>query len=120
MDKAATHVPVLRRSAGSIQDLYALCQKRLVIQVAALTGDVAVAEDLVQEAFGRCVARWGEVSSYEDPESWVRAVAFNLAHSRWRRIARSARVGETAKERVSARPKRGEHQSPCCGEPTPL
>jgi RNA polymerase sigma-70 factor, ECF subfamily len=92
MDEAAIRAPVLRRPVGSVQDLYCSCQKRLVIQVAALTGDVAIAEDLVQEAFGRCVAKWDEVSSYEDPESWVRAVAFNLARSRWRRIARSARA----------------------------
>jgi RNA polymerase sigma-70 factor, ECF subfamily len=64
----------------------------LVIEMAAFTGDAAAAEDLVQEAFGRCVAKWGLVAGYEDPEAWVRSVAYNLARSRWRRLKRGARA----------------------------
>jgi RNA polymerase sigma-70 factor, ECF subfamily len=77
---------------GGLEDLYATSQRRLVIQVAALTGDVQDAEDIVQDAFGRCATHWQRVSLYNDPEAWVRSVAFNLARSRWRRLTRAARV----------------------------
>jgi len=75
-----------------LEDLYSRSQRRIVIQVAALTGDIDDAEDIVQEAFGRCATHWSKVSGYGDPEAWVRSVAFNLARSRWRRMTRGARV----------------------------
>jgi RNA polymerase sigma-70 factor (ECF subfamily) len=75
-----------------LEDLYSSSQRRLVIQVAALTGDVEDAEDIVQEAFGRCVTHWQKISGYDDPEAWVRSVAFNLARSRWRRLTRASRA----------------------------
>jgi len=84
--------PLLRPGVNRLEELYARAQFRLVIQVAALTGDVQVAEDLVQEAFRRCVEKWGQVSRYDDPEAWVRSVAFNLARSRWRRLATRTNV----------------------------
>jgi RNA polymerase sigma-70 factor (ECF subfamily) len=90
MNKPATRTAELTPCPGRLEDLYASSQRRLVIQVAALTGDVAAAEDIVQEAFGRCVEKWAQVSGYEDPEAWVRNVAFNLARSRWRRLKRGA------------------------------
>ena len=85
-DEVATFAPALRPDIGRLEDLYASSQRRLVIQMAALTGDIAAAEDLVQEAFGRCVAKWAQVAGYDDPEAWVRSVAYNLARSRWRRL----------------------------------
>jgi RNA polymerase sigma-70 factor, ECF subfamily len=90
MNKAAIRTAELMPSAGRLEELYATSQRRLVIQVASLTGDVSAAEDLVQEAFGRCVEKWAQISTYEDPEGWVRTVAFNLARSRWRRLKRGA------------------------------
>ena len=75
---------------AGLRDLYHRSQPRLVVQVAAMTGDIDTAEELVQEAFGRCVERWDRIRHYDDPEAWVRAVAFNLARSRWRRLKRSA------------------------------
>jgi RNA polymerase sigma-70 factor, ECF subfamily len=75
-----------------LEDLYSRSQRRLVIQVAALVGDIEDAEDIVQEAFGRCATHWQKVSGYDDPEAWVRSVAFNLARSRWRRLTRGARA----------------------------
>jgi RNA polymerase sigma-70 factor, ECF subfamily len=86
--RARAFSPAERR----LEDLYASAQRRLVIQVAALTGDIPAAEDLVQDAFGRCAAKWEQVSGYDDPEAWVRAVAFNLARSRWRRLKSAARA----------------------------
>jgi RNA polymerase sigma-70 factor (ECF subfamily) len=91
-EEVATFAPVLQPDIGRLEHLYASSQRRLLIEIAAFTGDVAAAEDLVQEAFGRCVAKWGLVAAYDDPEAWVRSVAYNLARSRWRRLKRGARA----------------------------
>ena len=61
---------------------------RLIVQLHAYTGDMATAQDLVQEAFARALQRWTTVAGYDDPVAWVRRVALNLATSNWRRIAR--------------------------------
>lgn len=68
--------------------LYLASRARLVAQIHALTGDWPGARDVVQEAFVRCWSRWDRVSRYQDPEAWVRRVAYNLAKSGWRRARR--------------------------------
>lgn len=60
--------------------------RRLTVQLCAYTGDLPLAQDLVQEAFCRAFAKWKSVSRYDDPGAWVRRVAWNLATSRWRRM----------------------------------
>jgi RNA polymerase sigma-70 factor (ECF subfamily) len=59
------------------------------VQLYAYFGDRQEAQDVVQEAFCRALARWSAVSRYDDPVAWVRRVAWNLAVSKWRR-ARTA------------------------------
>ncbi|MBQ1048760.1 SigE family RNA polymerase sigma factor [Micromonospora sp. C51] len=71
--------------------LYHAHFRSLTIQLTAYCGDLAQAQDMVQEAFCRAFARWSRVSRYEDPVAWVRRVAWNLTTSRWRR-ARTARA----------------------------
>ena len=61
--------------AGFFRDVY----PRLVGQLRALTGDLASAEDIAQEAFVRASSRWGQLARYEQPEAWVRKTAFRLA-----------------------------------------
>ena len=73
---------------GDFDALYRSCRDRLVTQLVALTGDRAEALDLVQEAFVRAWMRWDRISNYEDPEGWLRRVAYNLAVGRWRRSRR--------------------------------
>ena len=68
--------------------LYEACRDRLVTQLVALTGERSDATDLVQEAFLRAWMRWDRIANYEDPEGWVRRVAYNLAVGRWRRARR--------------------------------
>jgi RNA polymerase sigma-70 factor, ECF subfamily len=58
----------------------------LTAQLHAFVGDHSEAQDLVQEAFCRAYARWHSLSRFDDPTSWVRRVAWNLAISRWRRL----------------------------------
>lgn len=50
------------------------------------TADLGEAQDIAQEAFCRAWQRWQELSTYDNPVAWVRRVALNLAHSRWRRV----------------------------------
>ncbi len=79
-------------AAEGLQALYEASYRRLVAQLAAMTGDVTEAEDLVQEAFARAVGRWHQIRRYENPEAWLRTVAMNLARSRWRRATRGTAV----------------------------
>jgi RNA polymerase sigma-70 factor (ECF subfamily) len=67
---------------------YRAAYARLVGQLLAVTGSLDEAEDVVQEAFVRALARWATVHRYEAPELWVRRVALNLATSEFRRIRR--------------------------------
>lgn len=69
----------------SFDELYAAHYGDLTVQLYAYFGDRQEAQDVVQEAFCRALARWRTVSAYDDPVSWVRRVAWNLAVSRWRR-----------------------------------
>ena len=65
-------------------EFYAAHFHGLSIQLFAYTGDFPLAQDLAQEAFCRAVPKWEALRTYDDPASWVRRVAFNLASSRWR------------------------------------
>lgn len=51
-----------------------------------LTADLDEARDITQEAFCRAWTRWQHVSGYDNPITWVRRVAANLAYSRWRHL----------------------------------
>jgi RNA polymerase sigma-70 factor, ECF subfamily len=59
--------------------------RRLVGQLLVVTGDLAEAEDVVQEAFARASSRWASLRAYDVPEAWVRRVALNLAANGLRR-----------------------------------
>jgi RNA polymerase sigma-70 factor (ECF subfamily) len=59
--------------------------RRLVGQLLVVTGDLAEAEDVVQEAFARASSRWASLRAYDVPEAWVRRVALNLAANGRRR-----------------------------------
>lgn len=67
-------------------EFYAAHFHSLTVQLFAHTGDLGEAQDVVQEAFCRALARWSRLVEYDDPVAWVRRVAWNLATSRWRRV----------------------------------
>ena len=73
-------------AAAEFDAFYALSATRVMHQLVLLTGDVAEAEDVVQEAFERAWLRWSTVRDLESPEAWVRTVSRRLAVSRWRRM----------------------------------
>jgi RNA polymerase sigma-70 factor (sigma-E family) len=69
---------------GDFDAFYRGSRQRLLGVVFMLTGDVAEAQDAVQEAFIRAWQRWPAIREYENPEAWVRMVACRVATSRWR------------------------------------
>jgi RNA polymerase sigma-70 factor, ECF subfamily len=86
-------------SRADFDEFYLSSAARLVRHGYALTGDMAEAQDIAQEAFARAWQRWAMVADCDSPEAWVRRVATNLAASRWRRIrvARAA-AGRAAEQ----------------------
>jgi RNA polymerase sigma-70 factor, ECF subfamily len=77
------------KAAEGFDELYGDTRDRLASQLFALTGDRQGAYDLVQDAFVRCWARWDRISAYENPEAYVRRVAFNLAKNQHRKSRRT-------------------------------
>jgi RNA polymerase sigma-70 factor, ECF subfamily len=73
------------RAEDEFDELYRTSRDRLVVQIAAVCGDASEARDFVQEAFVRAWVDWDRISMYEDPEGWVRRVAYRFAVGRWRR-----------------------------------
>ena len=77
---------------GPADDATAFCRRvrpRLVGALVLYCGDAAVAEELAQEALLRAWTRWPRI---DDPEPWTYRVAFNLARSRFRRLAAERRA----------------------------
>ncbi|MEH1015849.1 sigma-70 family RNA polymerase sigma factor [Micromonospora sp. CPCC 206060] len=72
---------------AQVQEVYAASAARLVAQLFAVTGDYAEAQDAVQEAFVRVLARPGRLRQVDNPEAWLRTIALNVARSRYRRRA---------------------------------
>lgn len=69
---------------------YAASYRRLLKQLVAVSGDLAEAEDALQEAYARASVRWQRLVAYDSPEAWVRRVAMNLAATAARRARRRA------------------------------
>ena len=80
--------PMGGRDGGAEQalaELYRAGYRRLVTQVYAFTADLAEAQDVVQEAFARALARPHGLADVDNPEAWLRTVAVNVVRRRWRR-----------------------------------
>jgi RNA polymerase sigma-70 factor (ECF subfamily) len=84
-------------AGGDFEAFYEGAFRRLVGQLLVVTGDLAEAEDVVQEAFARASSRWASLQVYDVPEAWVRRVALNLAANglrrRRKRLAALLRLG---------------------------
>lgn len=76
---------------------YIATVRRVVLYLYAACGDRSDAQDVAQEAFARAWQHWSKVAKYDDPEAWVRTVAWRLMINRWRglrrRLAAGARMG---------------------------
>jgi RNA polymerase sigma-70 factor (ECF subfamily) len=89
---------------------YVAAVHRVVLYVYAACGDRAEAQAIAQEAFARAWQHWARVSGYDDPEAWVRMVAWRLTVNRWRglrrRLAALARLGPSQEASASPSPDR--------------
>jgi RNA polymerase sigma-70 factor (ECF subfamily) len=66
-------------------EVYAGSYRRLVVRLYAVTGDLAEAEEVVQEAFVRVLASPRRLRGVDSPEAWLFRVAVNLTRTRARR-----------------------------------
>lgn len=76
-------------------DVGAWCERlypRLVGALGLHCRDQWVAEELAQETLARAWQHWADVRAMESPEAWAFRVAFNLAASRFRRLAAERRA----------------------------
>ncbi|WP_222853437.1 sigma-70 family RNA polymerase sigma factor [Fodinicola acaciae] len=74
--------------ARRLEEIYRATYQRLVLAAYALTGDLPEAQDAVQEAFLKAIARPAKALAADSPEAWLRTVALNVARSRFRRRVR--------------------------------
>jgi RNA polymerase sigma factor (sigma-70 family) len=77
---------------ASFDEFYESQYRPVVRLAAALVGRWDVAEELAQDAFVALHARWGRVSEYDSPESWLRRVVVNRSLSALRRRKVEARL----------------------------
>ncbi len=68
----------------------------LVRSLTFITGDAALAEDAVQDAFQRAYVRWNRIRRYDAPVTWVRRVAINRSRDMLRSEKRRRRNEERA------------------------
>ena len=74
--------------AGFFADSWEPCLRA----VAASTGNMALDEDQVAEAFARAWASWPKVSCHPAPRAWVVRTALNTGASWWRRHGRETPI----------------------------
>lgn len=67
-----------------LHELYDASYGRLVLQLYAICGDLADAEDAVQEAFVKAVGQGRAFDRVLNPEAWLRTVALNHQRNSWR------------------------------------
>lgn len=82
------------RSGSSVvlSEVFAASYRRLVVQLYGVVGDLAEAEDVVQEAFVRASAAGRRFTRVANPEAWLRTTALNLHRNRWRKLKNFGRV----------------------------
>lgn len=73
-------------ASEEFEEFYQATWRRVVTFLYAMSGDLAEAEDLAQEAYARAWSRWGRIGDYADPESWVRTVGYRLCLNRVRKL----------------------------------
>jgi RNA polymerase sigma-70 factor (ECF subfamily) len=78
--------------AAEFDRFYLASVHRVVGVLYAMTGDLAEAQDVVQEAFVRAWDHRAKLEQDGNPEGWVRTVARRMAISRWRRAQSSIRA----------------------------
>ena len=70
-----------------LDELYEAAYPRLVVQMYGLCGDLAAAEDAVQEAFVAAIRKQRQFWAVTNPEAWLRTAATNRLRTGWRHAA---------------------------------
>ena len=83
---------VTRDSHDTLREVFEGSYRRLVVQLYAVTGDSAEAEDLVQEAFVRAAAAGRRFLRVENHEARLRTAAVNLHRNRWRKMRNFSKI----------------------------
>jgi RNA polymerase sigma-70 factor (ECF subfamily) len=91
-EAVADHTSHSQPCYSSPEALFSAQNDSLVRALTFSCGDRALAEDSVQEAFARLLIKWHRISDYDDPATWVRRVALNLAQDHQRFLLRRARL----------------------------
>lgn len=78
----------MNRQQTEFASFYETARDDCLRTVAASVGNVALAEDLVAEAFARAWASWSRVRGHPKPRAWVVCTALNANVSSWRRRRR--------------------------------
>jgi RNA polymerase sigma factor (sigma-70 family) len=87
-------------------ELYRREHAAIVHAAHLIVGDVEVAHEVAQEAFGALYQHWDKVHAYDRPGAWVRRVAIRMAVKTARRRERS-RHAEVHASASAAGPDRG-------------
>jgi RNA polymerase sigma-70 factor (ECF subfamily) len=77
--------------AESFDDFYLATRGQTLRQLTAMTADRELAADVVQDAYERAWRSWRRVSRLQQPQAWVRNVAWHAAVSQYRRRVVAAR-----------------------------
>jgi RNA polymerase sigma-70 factor (ECF subfamily) len=75
-----------RADAAAFDEFYAATRARLLQQLSLMTMDRELAQDALQEAYVKAWQRWSRIARLDDPEAWVRTVAYRSCISHWRRL----------------------------------
>jgi RNA polymerase sigma-70 factor (ECF subfamily) len=75
------------RDPQGFDEFYRDTSARMVRYGYAMTGDLAEAQDVVQEAYMRAWRHWRTVAVHPAPEGWLRLSIARLATDRWRRLS---------------------------------
>ncbi|RNM16327.1 RNA polymerase sigma factor [Nocardioides pocheonensis] len=75
------------RDAVDLHELFDAAYARLVVQLYAICGDMADAEDAVQDAFVTAIRKQRQLQHVSNPEAWVRTVAVSRVRGGWRHAA---------------------------------
>jgi RNA polymerase sigma-70 factor (sigma-E family) len=75
------------RDPVDLHELFEAAYSRLVVQLYAICGDMADAEDAVQDAFVTAIRKRRQLRGVSNPEAWVRTAAVNRVRGGWRHAA---------------------------------
>jgi RNA polymerase sigma-70 factor (ECF subfamily) len=89
--------------AAEFDEFYVATRARLLQQLSLMTMDRELAQDALQEAYVKAWQRWSRVARLDDPEGWVRTVAYRGCVSHWRRLLTARKHQGDLQTPISAR-----------------